>query len=121
MRAGNLRHNVKFEQPTETRDAFGAVVDTWGTVPGLSSVPASFRSLRGDELFKAQTINNEARAEFRIRYQAGLTDQITEDMRIVFDGKTYQILSILPDMTARREFVINVSRGLQYVKPTGVT
>lgn len=115
MRAGNLRHYVKIEEPVIVRDSFGGESITWQTVSGLSAVPAAFKSLRGKELFNAQAVHNSAQAEFRFRYQAGLTSAMTEDMRIVYDGKYYNILDILPDMTRRRELVVTVERGMLYV------
>lgn len=114
MRAGNLRHYVKIEQYAGTIDNYGGVIKTWAAVPGLSQVPAAFRSLRGQELFEAQAIHNAASVEFRFRYQSGLTNMIDEDMRIVYDGKYYNIISILPDMTMRRELVVTCERGLIY-------
>lgn len=115
MRAGALRHYVDFQQVTQTRGDYGDLQDSWTSAPGLSRVPASFKSLRGQELFQAQSVNNSAQVEFRVRYQQGVTSIIDAEMRIVYDGQYYNILDVLPDMTRRRELVITAERGREFV------
>ena len=88
MRAGQLRHQVIIQTPTETNDAQGQPVKSWGT---FATVHANVLPVRGREFFDAQQINAETTTKFVIRYLAG----ITQKMRISYDSKFYNIQSII--------------------------
>ena len=88
MRAGQLRHRVIIQTPTETQDAQGQPVKSWGT---FATVHANVLPLKGREYFNAQQINAETTTKFVIRYLAG----ITEKMRISYDSKLYNIQGIV--------------------------
>ena len=88
MRAGQLRHQVVIQQPTETQDSQGQPVKSWGT---FATVHANVLPLKGREYFNAQQINAETTTKFVIRYLAG----ITEKMRISYDSKLYNIQGIV--------------------------
>ena len=89
MLAGNLDRRITIQAATETRDSQGGVVKVWATVAELW---AERRDVRGREYFSARQEVAENMATFRIRWRTG----ITEKMRVLSDGKTYDIEAIAP-------------------------
>ncbi|MCW8960200.1 MAG: phage head closure protein [Ignavibacteriaceae bacterium] len=87
-----MRHRVDIQEFTRVQDSNGISTDTWANV--ATSVPAQVYPLSGNELIASeQTI---AQSNVRIvMYKR----TINEAMRIVFDGRNYDIKSIIPDPT----------------------
>lgn len=108
MLAPRLRHRIKIESITATRDQWGGVIETWGTF--LDNVPAEVVPLSGREFIAAQAEQAGVTARITIRDLPSLT----EAMRIVFDGEKYNIKTILPDPTARRHLTLMVEKGVRY-------
>lgn len=108
MEATKLRHRIKIEQATETRDAWGGVVVAWTTL--ADNVPAEVVPLPGREFMAATAEVAGVTARITIRYMAG----VTAAMRVVFDGAAYNIKSVLPDPTARRHLTLMVETGVRY-------
>lgn len=111
---GKYRHRVGIQEPVDAQDATtGVITRTWATVSldsdtPLDSVPASVMTGPGRELHAAGTKLAETSARISLRWFAGLT----EAMRIVWDGRVFDILSIETDETARREYRLRVKDGL---------
>ena len=70
MRAGKLRHRIEIQAAAETRNAYGEVTQSWGTV---GVVWASIEPLRGRELWEAQQVVGRVTIRVRIRHWTGLT------------------------------------------------
>lgn len=87
MLAGSLDRRIVIQQRTDTRDAAGEPIPTWSV---LDTVWAALEPLQGQELIEAQETNAKRKARFRIRYR---TD-VTEKMRVVWDGETWDINAI---------------------------
>jgi len=108
MLAARLRHIVKIEEPVETQDPVTGVVDvTWQTVmldsnTPLDEVPAEVLTGPGREFYQSGAEQSSTKARINIRWFAGLDQK----MRIVWDGKTYNIKSFETDVTGRREYRI---------------
>lgn len=98
--ANRLRHRVRIESLTVSRDAFGAVVETWSTLH--DSVPAEIVPLSGREFLAAQAVQNAVTARIVMRHVPGLS----ADMRVLHDGRTYNIVAVLPDPTGRRHLTL---------------
>lgn len=86
MRAGRLRHVITIQKMTETKDSYGAPVKSW---ENFAVVRAAIEPLNGREFFAAQSVRKENTIRFRLRYVAGLT----EDMRIIHDSKSYHMIA----------------------------
>ncbi len=67
--AHRLRHRVTIEQLATTRDEFGGVVESWGTV---AIVPAEVWPLSGREFVAAQAEQAGVTTRITVRYQAGI-------------------------------------------------
>jgi SPP1 family predicted phage head-tail adaptor len=86
MELGPLDRRIRIETPDVTQDAFGQPATTWTP---LDTVWAQFISLTGSEGFTGQEWVGKEPAEFRTRWR----NDITDTMRIVFDGNAYLITS----------------------------
>lgn len=114
MLANRLRHRVAVEEFTATQDPItGAIAEGWqavtlpsGTV--LSSVPAEVLTGGGREFNQSGTVQAEVSARINMRWFPGLT----QAMRIVWDGNIYNIGSIETDATARREYRLRCTAGV---------
>lgn len=88
MIVGRLDRRITIEQPTASQDAYGEPVESWGA---LATVWAQVQPLRGEERFEAQQVGAERTVRFRIRYRS----DVTEQMRVVYDGDVYDITAVL--------------------------
>jgi SPP1 family predicted phage head-tail adaptor len=101
---GSLRHRITLEQYTATRDPVsGAEIESWATY--LADVPASVVSVSGKEYLSASAEQAGIQARVTVRYDSGITSK----MRLVWDGKTYQIKDVFPDPTARNYLVLMIT------------
>lgn len=105
MEAGKLRHRVTIQSKTVAPDDYGGPVETWVDV---ATVPASVEPLQGRELANAQTVNTETTTRITMRYRADLLPS----HRITFDGKYYNLHSIVDEELKHKSLVIMASQGL---------
>jgi len=87
MRAGRLDRQITIQHATVIQDASGQEIEHWEP---FASVWASRKDVRGSERFSSDQRFAARSAVYRLRYLSGLN----EEMRIVDDGKTYQIIGI---------------------------
>ena len=114
MLAHRLRHRVAIQEQVETQDSLtGAYSIAWETVmldsdTALSAVPAEVLTGAGREFVNSGTTQAEIAARINLRWFPGLTAA----MRIVWDGKIFNIYSIETDATARQEYRLKCTAGL---------
>jgi SPP1 family predicted phage head-tail adaptor len=103
---GKYRHRVEIQEKVEAQNPVtGVITATWQTVSldsdtPMDSVPAQVMTGQGREMHAAGTKLAETDARINFRWFPGLD----EAMRVIWDGKTYGILSISTDLTGRREY-----------------
>lgn len=89
MRAGKLKHLVQLQQRSTTRDPnIGSEIVGWADV---ATVWAGFEPIRGREYYTAKQEHAETVARFTIRYRS----DVVAEMRIVFQGKYYDIEDVI--------------------------
>jgi SPP1 family predicted phage head-tail adaptor len=98
-KAGGLRHRVKFQKKTDGTDAWGGPTVTWSD---HVTVWAEVIYMGGNEFWAARQANSEAQGRVRIRYRSDLNPT----MRIIYDGKTLEILSMMPYDSRKTEMHI---------------
>lgn len=105
--AGKFRHVGTLQSRVETQNpSTGAIVVTWSTFE--ADVRADIRYLGGLETLKSDAPTAIARASIRIRYRPG----VVASMRFVeTDGPTFDIKSISPDDTGKREIDLICESG----------
>lgn len=89
MRAGKLDRRIIIERASVTALPSGEPVESWSPI---ATVWAQARPVRGDERFAARQLVGTAVMTFHMRYRADLA--LTVKDRIIYDGKTWDILDI---------------------------
>ena len=87
MRAGKMDRWITIEQFTAVQDSYGQETETWSE---FKSVWAEKVDIKARERFAAQQDIAEETTRFRLRW----LEDVTPKMRIVLDGKTYDIEGI---------------------------
>lgn len=88
MRAGELDRRITIASFTESQNAYGEPVKTWNT---LATVWANVKPASGREFFNSNQRVAEVDTIFKIRYR----DDVTPQMRVLYNGSIYDIKSIL--------------------------
>lgn len=96
MKAGQLRHLITIEQPTETRDSMGGTITVW--VP-FATLWAAVEPISGREYFAADKVNAEESHRIRIRHYPGITSK----MRAKWNDRTFNIRAVLNIQERNRE------------------
>lgn len=99
-RIGPMRHRVKLMKPTFTTDDYGEPVATTWTEYAERWARWEFRELRSDEREDVNRLTTQVYARVQMRYD----NQVTAEWRAIFDGKEYDILTVLPD--EKREYML---------------
>lgn len=89
-RIGTLRHRVTFQVLTETPDGQGGFTSTWADIGVNPTVWGEIIPAKTYERFFSQQIQYQRTHQVTIRYR---TD-ITQTMRMVFEGRIFQIKSV---------------------------
>ena len=103
--AGLLCRRVVLQQRSSTLDSWGQQVLTWVDVV---TAWALIEPLEGRELVTAQALRAETTHKVTNRYRAG----ITTAMRIVYQGRIFNILSSLDDAMNHVMLQMLCSEGL---------
>jgi SPP1 family predicted phage head-tail adaptor len=106
MLSQRLRHRVDIEQKTAEFTSYGEEVGfVWA--PVYLDVPAEVLTGPGREFNAADAKQAETTARINLRWFPGLTPA----MRVVWEGKKFDILSIETDVTARKEYRLRCKEG----------
>ena len=84
---GKLNRRITIEQATETADAYGEPIKTWAE---LVSLWANVWPVSNTERFASAQIGREVELRMHVHYRS----DITEEMRVLFDGHYYDIQGI---------------------------
>lgn len=82
--SGQFRHRIAIQHMTETENAMGDIVSGW---VDFKTVWSMVKTVRGNEFIQAQAVQGERTVRFIVRY----TDGITNDMRILYDNRIFEI------------------------------
>ena len=107
MNPGKRNHIIiiQAKTPATATDAYGGTTYTWAT---FATVWAAIMPLRGRDLVAAQAAQNETTVRFNIRWITGLT----ESMRIIYNGKNYDITALIDIDEKHVEYDIMAKTGL---------
>jgi len=89
MRAGQLNRKISIRKSTSSPDSYGGQIPAWSTF--LNDVWARVRPLSMREMWQADQVSSPIDTEFLLRYATG----ITPSMIVVYDGKEYNIHSVI--------------------------
>lgn len=112
---GQLDRRITFQQKVVGSNESNEDEETgWENIATNPTVWASHSDYRGNEQFGADKINAFQTSLFVIRYR----EDITVEMRILFDGLAYDIHSI--EKIGRKRFLqISAESGYEYIENTG--
>jgi SPP1 family predicted phage head-tail adaptor len=108
MRAGRLRHLVRFERATETQNDFGEPVKSWSLI---ASSWAAVEPLKGAEKMQAMEAQAEVDTRITARYSSELSSLNPRD-RVVWGSKVYDIKEVLNIDERDRELSLMARRHL---------
>lgn len=96
MKAGLLNKIISVEQPSLETDEFGANSVQWESFIDRTRAKVTYSSgNRANE-------NNEIVFAYEVIFTVRIYHQITERMRIIWEGRKYRILSIEKDTELQR-------------------
>lgn len=94
---------VEIQAIYEEQDSIGQNVPEWRTI----FIPwASVNCVGGREYYRAAQSNSQNDMIFKIRYSKAISEYDTSEIRIVYNGKIYNIKHIDDYMQQHRELVI---------------
>ena len=99
MKAGDLDQRVTVERFTSTQDELGQPIESWAP---LFSCWAAVEPLVGREYLAAQAAVSEVTARIRMRFRPWMTAQD----RVIHNGTTYGIESLIDVRSDHRELVL---------------
>lgn len=105
MLTPRLRHRITIQQQARLLDSNEEYVLDW--VNWLEDEPAEVVPLSGRDFIQSATLNSQITARVTIRWRP----DVSNTMRILFDGTMYSIIAVLPDATARRWLTLMVRAG----------
>lgn len=107
LHSSTLRHRVVVQQQTVTQNpTTGELTTTWAE---YGKRWAEYRASSVREFIAASEMRSEVKGRFKFRADAG----IAATMRVLFRGKVYAILGVLPDPDSGLEYVTApVSEGV---------
>lgn len=93
---GKLRHLVEIQQRSGAKDELNQPLpDAWSVV---GHVWADVQHPKGLEALKADQPRSVVSASIRVRYGT----PVAAGMRVLHEGRTYQVQAVLPDDGSRR-------------------
>lgn len=96
---GEMRHRVSIQQRTSQKDGAGELVEQWNEV---MTRPAALARTPGTEIWASAQRNARIPTIFKLRYEDG----VLPGMRLVHDGRTYDIKSALDPSGRGEELVL---------------
>lgn len=109
IESGKLRDLIEIQGYTLEQDTRGNDIKAYGEgTASFASVYASIKTLRGNELFRAQQDFPEAQVEIEMRYVAGVNEQmrVLDVRNVVY----YDILNV-NDVERRHRKMVLTCRG----------
>ena len=103
----NMRHRIDIQQRSDSTDTFGQQIKIWKTVATVWAAVEPI--LTGDGLvYPGQSIQYETMIQVVIRYMSGLTPK----MRVMFNNRPLEILSVENVQERNRIIVMTCREGL---------
>lgn len=99
MNPGQFRHKITLMKLVTTQDEIGNTIEEWKPVRACW---AAIKTVSGREYFAAASVQAERTYRFIIRYTPG----INETMKIDFQGRRFDIQSVLNDDEGKKTLTI---------------
>lgn len=100
LQSGDLRQRITIQSVSESPDADGQMLETGSTL--VEGVPAKLEGITGTERINGNSVSAQTVIDLRIRYRSGVTTL----MRVLYEGKYYEITKVVDPFGDRRELEI---------------
>ena len=107
MRSGRLRHRLKLQSKSYTRDAYGASIAGWTT---QRTVWGAVEPLSGKEYFSQGAVQAEASVRIVIRFPTGLS--VDESWRVGHGSTYYDVVDALNHNEVDRMLTLMCREGV---------
>jgi SPP1 family predicted phage head-tail adaptor len=107
LRSNRMRHRIEILEKSVTQNATGEEVITWN---GFGDYWASVEPIRGREFTEMRQAQAEISTRIRMRY----TEVILPTMRVRYDGRNFEIVSIIHVNEQQRELQLMCSERIEY-------
>jgi SPP1 family predicted phage head-tail adaptor len=97
IQAGNYRYPATIQKRNMGQNSYGETIQDWVDV---MTVRVNVAPLYGREFFDKESVNSELTHKITMRYVRNI---VTPDMRILYDGRTFSISSIIDYQEQHRE------------------
>ena len=104
VRAGDLKRRITIQQRSASVDTFGQQLVTWSN---LLTSWAEIQPTSGREMVSAEAQQFEISHQITIRYRS----TITPAMRVLYEGRVFEIMSVLDQDTQHRRLTLMCSEG----------
>ena len=99
MVAGKLNEIIKFVEPVTVKNNYGATKTEWEDRITTRASVVQNRGTRG-------VINNEIFNSYTIEFEVWDYHLINESWRVIWNKKIYQIESIVPERTQKKQTIV---------------
>lgn len=99
MNPGQFRYKVTLMKLVTTQDEIGNIIEEWQPI---RTCWAAIKTVKGQEYFSAAAVQAERTYRFIVRY----TPNINETMKINYNGRLFDIQSVLNDDEEKRTLTI---------------
>ncbi len=103
--AGMLRHSITIEERGGTPDAGGGMAVSWST---YATAQANVKPLSGSEALRAHHLEGRVTHRIVLRYRSG----VTTDMRVLYDGRYFNIRAAINVEERGRWLEIHAEEGV---------
>lgn len=98
---------ITFQVLTEKADEICSQIPEWTTI---FTSWASVNGIGGREYYNARQTNSENDMVFRVRYSRKIADYLTSEIRIVYNGKIFDVKHVDDYMEQHRELVFRTQQ-----------
>ena len=104
MRTGSRNRIISIESKTPVTDSgYGGPVETWSEI---ASVWANVIPVNSKERVDSGAVASDVEVKFNIIWMLGVTDTVDASMRVVYNGNTYRIVSVIDVYDEHKEIDI---------------
>lgn len=100
-------HKIDFQILIEETDKIGQKIPNWVTVFRTWS---KINGIGGREYYNARQTNSENDVKFTVRYSRKIAGYLTSEIRIVYNGKIFDVKHIDDYMEQHRELVFRTEQ-----------
>ncbi|MDJ1631035.1 phage head closure protein [Bacillus velezensis] len=103
MKTGDFNRRISILSPETATNEEGFTIETWEIV---AEVWAAVKTTQGREFYRAAAVQAERKPRFVIRFSKRMKSLLCNDLRIGYDGRQFEITSVINDNEANVTFTI---------------